>query len=81
MDGDTFSSLFGSSTYSISDASTLAFFSLPVLDMEGDRLRLGAFFAAACLANMAWMPSLRSASGSMNVGDSVPILPTSLGTA
>lgn len=34
----------------------------------------------ACFANMACIPSLRSEMGSMNVGDSVPIFPTSFGT-
>ena len=33
-----------------------------------------------CFENMAWIPSLRVATGSMKVGDSVPTLPTSLGT-
>ena len=63
-----------------------------VISVAGDALRFSLrvlLFAGeaavvpfrVCFANMAWMPSLRSASGSMNVGDSVPIFPTSLGTA
>ena len=40
----------------------------------------GRLCGAAWRANMAWMPSLRSAIGSTNEGDSVPTLPTSLGT-
>ena len=33
-----------------------------------------------CLANMAMIPSLRSATGSINLADSVPTLPISFGT-
>lgn len=34
-----------------------------------------------CFENMAWMPSFRLVMGSMKDGDSVPTLPTSVGTA
>jgi len=34
-----------------------------------------------CFENMAWMPSFRFVMGSMKDGDSVPTLPTSMGTA
>jgi hypothetical protein len=33
-----------------------------------------------CLENIAWMPSFRLEIGSMKADDSVPTLPTSLGT-
>lgn len=33
-----------------------------------------------CLANIAMIPSLRLATGSINLADSVPTLPTSFGT-
>jgi hypothetical protein len=33
-----------------------------------------------CLANIAMIPSLRSATGSINLADSVPTLPISFGT-
>ena len=42
---------------------------------SSSRLRL-----TACLWNMARMPSLRSLTGSIKDGDSVPTLPTSFGT-
>lgn len=46
-----------------------------VVGLDGDDVR-----PCFCLAKRACMPSLRSWIGWMNVGDSVPILPTSLGT-
>ena len=46
-----------------------------VVDLGGEDV-----MPCCCLAKSAWMPSLRSWMGWMNVGDSVPILPTSLGT-
>lgn len=44
-------------------------------------LRSCACAALVWRVNIASMPSLRFWTGSMNVGDSVPTLPTSLGTA
>lgn len=59
-----------------SDVFSFAFLCwLGRMSRGGERLR-----GMACLANMAWMRSLRSAIGWMKVADSVPILPTSLGT-
>ena len=50
----------------------------------GDELRLrfaeGSTCFDLCLANIAMIPSLRSAMGSMNLADSVPTLPISFGT-
>lgn len=41
---------------------------------------VSCFCDCFCFENMAWIPSLRFDTGSMNVGDSVPTFPTSLGT-
>lgn len=46
-------------------------FRFPTCELVGD---------SNCFANIAWMPSFRVATGSMNVDDSVPTLPTSFGT-
>jgi hypothetical protein len=41
---------------------------------------VSCFCDCFCFENMAWIPSLRFDTGSMNVADSVPTFPTSLGT-
>jgi len=43
-------------------------------------LEIDLFCDSLCLENIAWMPSFRLEIGSMKVDDSVPTLPTSLGT-
>ena len=95
MGGSSTYSMSESSSHALT-FSTLAFFAgcVPpvtfVFSVAGNALRFRVLLFAGeaavvpfrvCFANMAWMPSLRSARGSMNVGDSVPIFPTSLGTA
>ena len=48
---------------------------------NGDNfVEIGLFCDCLCLENIACMPSLRLEIGSMKVDDSVPTLPTSLGT-
>lgn len=51
------------------------------VDWDDEAVWLASFPFAACFENRASSPSFRSVTGSMKLGDSVPTLPTSGGTA
>ena len=74
----SFSSFFSS----VGDDDSRFLLLLPAAVAVGGVLSRGLCCAAlAWRENIAWMPSLRFSTGSMNVGDWTPTLPTSLGTA